>query len=104
MAEISNEKAENNTKVPAADDSSWDIQSILGDALAPSVYGGAKAGYDLATSKPVQNFFKDVNVCEPKTVKDYVIGAMTAGFSFVHCSTKALSQDTDSVKRPADSK
>lgn len=95
----------------AAEDSSsgsgWDLQSIYkgitgADRINLSVESGVQAGARAASSSNVQEFFKDLNICQPTKLKDYI--ALTfAGAAAIYCTGKAA-HELQAAKAPGDTK
>jgi hypothetical protein len=81
--------------------SGWDLQSIYNgitaDRINPAVESGVQAGARAASSSYVQEFFKDLNICEPTKLKDYI--ALTfAGAAAIYCTGKLVAQESQETK------
>lgn len=101
-----NQAASDSTNVaePAAESpsSGWDLRSIFTSAVSSrAVESGAQAGRAAALSKQGQEMWNNLNVCNPKTWTDYIVGGVMAGGTFVYCTDKYLKQKES---KPSDSK
>ncbi|MBX9569048.1 MAG: hypothetical protein K2X77_09140 [Candidatus Obscuribacterales bacterium] len=82
--------SDNATSTNADSSAAWNVVDILTDAVALSTFSSMKAGFDLANSKPLQQYVRQFDICKPNTIYDVLAGSTLPGT--IRCEQKEVSK------------